>query len=608
VTIRLCPRCQRSNPDEALYCHFDGAELRPADGKADARRLGQLPHAFVFPSGRRCHSFEELAKGCQEEWEAARDLLAQGAFHQFLSSSGRMDLARAAQTAQRQADPDVALDSFLSNLPVKQEQGPQLDLNPRRLNLGMLHVGETRQVRLTILNQGQGLLHGTLAVAEGNTWLRLANGKMNGECPIKARHEQQITLRVETRGLTAPQKCSAKLTVITNGGIVEVPVRLELAAYPFALAPFQGVASPRDMAEKMRSQPKPAVPLLENNEVARWFASNGWSYPVTGQTAKGVAAVQQFFEGMGLSRPPPVQLGEREVHLTSEPRDTVPGQVTLSTAAKKWVYGRVESETPWLRIMSSNVSGPQQAVVAFEADAHGLPPGQVHEGRIRIVANAGQTLIARVFLEVKRPPVPMTRRLAQPVLVGAAAGLGLRLLLALPMDLYARVWAATPDGGIVPGSFASWLQSPLGSDGFVRHFVLATAWLGAIIGGIALRRRGAGTADVVCGILTGAVGGLAISATLACCLPALDWLPRTVWRTLAQNTGLAAGTGLVWLWTFLWIAVAANAWAVLGGMLGFVLGHAGDAGGRFLARVADSLSWTCRAFGLRRAAAFFAAQ
>src|SRR5207253_5954906 len=122
-----------------------------------------------------------------------------------------------------------------------------------------------------------------------------------------------------------------------------VPVSLELAAYPFPRPPFEDAGSPREMAELMRKQPKPAVALLENGEVQRWFAANGWTYPVTGPTAPGVAAVQQFFEGMGLSKPPALQLSQDDVQVTCIYPEVALARVVLRTPAKKWVYATCES-------------------------------------------------------------------------------------------------------------------------------------------------------------------------------------------------------------------------------------------------------------------------
>src|SRR5438876_5327907 len=327
MPVLVCPRCQRANPEAALFCHFDGIELKPGAGAA----LQKLAREFVFPSGRCCRSFDEFAQWCQDDWPAARDFLKSGKFGQYFSSIHRLDLARAAQEAMAQKDPDIALATFLGALPVSRAQMPRLDLNPRRILLGNLRAGETRQVQLTISNQGQGVLQGTLKVTDGNEYFKIAGA--NGECPIKTPREQQITLQVDARKLQAAQTYGAKLTVVTNGGIVEVPVKMDVIAQPFARSPFQGAKTPREMAVLMRGQPKAAVPLLESGEITRWFTSNGWSYPVRGTPARGVAGVQQYFEAMGLSKPPPVQVSQSEVHLACTYPEPARAQVSIRTTA-----------------------------------------------------------------------------------------------------------------------------------------------------------------------------------------------------------------------------------------------------------------------------------
>src|SRR5262249_36824478 len=149
---------------------------------------------------------------------------------------------------------------------------------PRRIALGVVRRGDSRQVKLTLTNGGQGVLRGTLAVGDGTPWLTIASAGDGARCPIHAEHEQSVVLRVKTAGLV-PQSYSGKLTIITNGGVAEVPVRVDVTGVPFAHGPFKGAAAPREMAEKMRAQPKAAAPLLINGDVARWFAANGWAYP-----------------------------------------------------------------------------------------------------------------------------------------------------------------------------------------------------------------------------------------------------------------------------------------------------------------------------------------
>jgi hypothetical protein len=359
MPVQICHRCQRASPELAAYCYFDGAELR---GNQDGSAF-RMPGEFVFPSGRTCRTYDELAQACQEEWAAARDLLRRGTFGQFFGSCGRADLVRASEDAGTQENPDIALTTFLAALPGVRTQTPKLDINPRRFLLGHMLAGETRELSLTVLNQGQGTLQGTVAVTEGQSWVRLAAGKTEHEASLNTPRQQALTLRLDTSGLAAGQNHAAKLTVVTNGGVVEVPLRMDLVARPFPRPPFQGARTQRELAERMRAKPKDAVPVLESGDVRRWFDLNGWTYPVQGPDVKGVAAVQQFFEALGLSKPPTVQVSQNEVRLRCPYPETTRFQLTLSTPAKKWVYAQVRTDRPWLRVVTPNVSGPQQASV-----------------------------------------------------------------------------------------------------------------------------------------------------------------------------------------------------------------------------------------------------
>jgi hypothetical protein len=421
----VCPHCHRANPTEAAFCHFDGTGLRPAHREVEPSSYNQLPHEFVFTSGRCCRTYDDLARGCQEEWLQARDLLLCGVLTQFLASVGRLDLAQAADEARSRPDPDIALETFIARLPTTLPCHPRLDVFPRRLVLGTMPAGATRQVVLTISNQGQGLLHGLLAVGAGRDWLRIAQPELEREmketglemiddgleAAIKTSGRQEIVVHVDTRKLTGPQSYVGRLTVVTNGGNLDMPVLLEVDAQRFPCPPFQGARTARELAEQMRAQPREAVPLLESGEVARWFAANGWTYPVRGPTAPGMAAVQQFFEELKLSRPPVVQAAETDLHVTCFYPEITAGQVRLRTADRKWIYAHADSDVLWLRVTSPQTCGPRQTLVSFEIDSSLLEPDQLHEGTLVIVANAGQRLAVRVRADVRRPEEPLTRRL-----------------------------------------------------------------------------------------------------------------------------------------------------------------------------------------------------
>jgi hypothetical protein len=585
---RVCPRCNHTNPEVAVFCYYDGAELVPLH--AGAHVYGRLAREFTFPAGRRCTSFDELARGCQDEWPTARDLLRQGAFRQFFATTGRMDLARAAEEGMANADADIGLTNFLASLPVTPGQGPRLDLHPRRLILGNLLAGETRDLQVTISNLGRGLLQGTLSVVDGGKWLRLAAGDNGAQCALRAATDQQVPLRVDTRGLAAAKAYGAKLKVVTNGGIVEVPAGMNLIAQPFPRPPLQGVRTPREMAVKMRSQPKAAVPLLENGEVARWFSANGWDYPVRGPHAKGVAGVQQFFESMGLSKPPLVKVSAAEVRLSCHYPTLARGQVSIQTPAKKWVYARVETDVPWIRVLNPDVAGPQQAVVGFAVDPRLVPDHRSATGKLLLTANAGQMLSVEIRADVRGAPGPPGGRLLQPALAMALLVLLLRLVLVPLVEPHVHgsaVAQALVDG---PRDLRDQFVSS-----FVRTIALSTWWIGALAGVWMLWRRRAPLSDLPWGVVAGAAAGLAGGATLACLILLGDLAPSWLWSWLGWGSGKL----------LLWVVMALLCWILLGALVGLILGLLGPLGRMILTPLQRALGSLCRLCRLRRAAAYF---
>jgi hypothetical protein len=265
-------------------------------------------------------------------------------------------------------------------------------------------------------------LQGTVSITEGQDWLSLSETKALHEADVAAVREQIVKLTINTKGIPAGQTYGAKLTVVTNGGVVEVPLRMDLVAQGYPKAPFQGARTQRELAEKMREHPKAAVPILESGDVQRWYALNGWTYPVQGPGVKGVGGVQQFFEGMGVSKPPPVALSQPEFHFKCKYRDTVRGQVTLQTGVKKWVYAQVASDSPWLKPLHAQVAGPQHVAVPFEIDTHHWSGGPVGEGKLTLQANGGQKLTLKVVVEVQGGPAIQAPKPVLPAPAAAGSG------------------------------------------------------------------------------------------------------------------------------------------------------------------------------------------
>jgi hypothetical protein len=729
--VQVCSRCHRANPAEAAFCYFDGAPLAHGPGTA-APAAPPIPE-FVFGSGRRCRTLEEFAEGCRDEWDEARDLLQRGIIARYLSNARRPDLVRDAEQAQAAEDADVALVELLAALPAPPAgRGPRLVLDPRRIAIaGGLQAGDRKKIRVLIINQGTGLLQGKLTRSD-TPWLRFVDAEAAPSIAIHTTDDQQVHLLVDTAGLAGGQNHTAKLTVITNGGIAELPIRVDLGASPFPHAPFQGATTQRQLAEKMRANPRAAVPLLETGEVRKWFLANGWNYPVAGASARGVGAVQQFFECLGLAKCPPVELSEREITLDCRQPGVQAGQVTLRTTARKWVYCEVTSTVPWIHITTPSVSGSQKAVLTFDIDPAELTENRIYEGSVRVRANGGQRLDLTVRANACRPhgasarapqptlvvpvqpPVPepgtpanpaavpfdfsvptpsrlqrepdddpvspfqdlsapartikpdrpapkpalasapqaipiaiprprlsASAQLLSPVLSLAVVFLCARLLLAIPGDLFARwlvpslltpavananeipaersgsrfaEWLGPGDRTLVPGSLQRWLHAPgsrvnpadpttpLVDEAYLKLFVLATWWLGGVVGLRTVWRNGGRPGDLLAGILAGAGAGLAVSATLGCLLLLGDSLPRILLRLFAgMNLAPVAAT-------VLWLFLVALSYAFWGLLTGFLLLAMGPTGRRIQSFLAGPLASLARSFGGYTTAEFLAPQ
>ena len=597
TSAKICPRCRRANPAEAAYCYFDGGNL------VGQQEGGQkLPSDFLFPSGRRAKTLEDLANACQDEWATARDFLRNGALRAFFLSIGRHDLARVAQEGPQGSNPDIELTRFLDSLPVTRTNVPKLDLQPRRFFLGRIPTEDARELDLVLSNPGKGTLQGTVTVTEGADWLTLTGG---GAVQVVAGREQRLKLKLDVKKLQASQNYAGQLRVVTSGGIVEIPVRFELVARPFAKPPFQGVRTPRELAEKMRAQPKQAGPLLESGDIERWFAGNNWPYPVNGPIAKGIAGVQQFFEAMGLSKPPKLMLSQREVRYTARYPDPVRFQVVLSSSSKKWVYAAVRSDRGWLKVLTPKVIGPQSANILLEADPSQLTKFPPPDATVAVQGNGGQSLRLKVALDVDGAPLPEIKDRWQPVFAFMLLFLLLRALLVPVVDFgtaTAVANAATkrvdvpwdPATGRLP-----WISLLAGFDGplpgmvpevagrpaeetarlardvrryFVAEFlraILAWTWIPlAVIASLLMLLANRDSSpfwptNFVPALLAGTVAGFVAAATLGCLFLAVEIVPRIVWAGTFGALGLE--------FTPLWIVVALVGWAGVGALVGFVL-------------------------------------
>ncbi len=444
--LQTCPKCHRANPADALFCYEDGFSLGGRAGQGGPVDPGQqsFPHPFIFPNGVACRNFDQLALACHNEWATALELLRTGDLANFLSGLGRADLAKAARDASRQDDKDRALDQLLGQLPANTIEPAKLHVETLQVNLGQLAVGKDHRWELRLANQGMRMLSGT--IASDCDWLALGEG---GGSPRKVFQIQSGTvIPVQVRGKllrAAAKPIKGLLAVETNGGTATVVVTAEVPVKPFPEGVLAGAITPRNIAEKAKAAPKVAAPLFENGAVARWYIQNGWTYPVQGPSASGLGAVQQFFEALGLTTPPKVEVRESSLLFEGKPGAGVTRTLDVAAVEKRPVFASAVSDQSWLKVSKVVLDG-RTAHVQLAVDPVPDRPGETLAANLTVRANGNQRFVVPVSLRVLGKPHTAARP-------SAAVYPGVRLVEVLPdaatypaaIPLAGRPWQP-PDG------------------------------------------------------------------------------------------------------------------------------------------------------------------
>ncbi len=392
----VCDRCSRVNPPEAAYCYHDGAALAGRAGGPIHAGSAAFPSPFVFPGGQACRNFDQLAMTCQQNWSAALDLLRQGFLASFFGGLGRVDLAVAAQEAAKFPDPDRGLDQLLEKLPTQVLEAPRLHAEPTDISLGQIPIGTDRTLELHLRNSGMRLLYGS--VASDAKWLTL--GEPPGQPQKVFQFGDEATVVVQVRGQhlrAGTRPLEGRLVLDSNGGTVTVTVRADVPVTPFQGGLFDGAVTPRQVAEKAKANPKDAAPYFEDGRVAAWFASNGWTYPVQGPPMSGMGAVQQFFEALGVAKPPRVEVAPPGFQFEGEPGKVFHVSIEVSSPERKVVYGWATADKPWVEVGKTKLAGRSATVpvTVTVPDRKGT-----QEAKLTVLGNGQQKFIVPVTVAV----------------------------------------------------------------------------------------------------------------------------------------------------------------------------------------------------------------
>lgn len=401
-----CPACSKVNPADAVYCYYDGRAL--GQGSQDGPlKLGTMPFPmpFSFSNGQGCSNFNQLALACDERWEEARSLLAEGIWPTFFAAIGRLDLMAAAKQAAKEPDQDVGLSQLLERFPADANvlRPPKLALPAAQEDLGTLEPGKDHKFEVRITNQGMLVLHGT--VMTDCDWL--AFGDRNSSSTSKMFQTRNIfTLPVRVLGhkIRAGRKpIEGKIVIDTNGGSIALTVRANVPVREFPKGQYAndvlaGAKSPHELAVKAKANPQEAAVLFEQGAVKAWYASNGWTYPIQGTEGTGKGAVQQFFEALGLTKPPKLEISTGRILCKGRPGKKLNKQVIISTKESRAVYAEAWSNQPWIKPVAGKPQGNTLTIPLQIEVPH--QPGETLHADVTLVGNGKQRFVVPVSLAV----------------------------------------------------------------------------------------------------------------------------------------------------------------------------------------------------------------
>lgn len=400
-----CPACSRLNPPHAVFCHYDGRPLS-LERQSGALQIGSMPFAmpFCFADGKACSNFNQLALACDERWDESKALLADGTWASFFGALGRLDLSAAARQASKEPDLDVGLSHLLEKLPVDPVtlRPPNLAVPTSQEDLGTLPPGTDRTFELMISNQGMLVLRGMIST--DCDWLVFGDRNGPSQKMFQTRNVYSIPVRVLGSKLRAGRKpLVAEIVVDTNGGSIAIPVKANVPIKPFPKGKYAndslaGAMSPRELALKAKEAPAEAGVLFEQGAVKAWYAANGWTYPIEGTAGSGRAAVQQFFEALGLTKPPQLEISAQTLDVSGAPGQRVVKKLTISTKENKPVYAHGWSDRDWVKVGQGRSKGNLASVpVEFEIPAR---PGEKLQSSVTIIGNGRKHFVIPVTLTV----------------------------------------------------------------------------------------------------------------------------------------------------------------------------------------------------------------
>src|SRR5262249_12851912 len=127
--------------------------------------------------------------------------------------------------------------------------------------------------------------------------------------------------------------------------------------------------------------------------------------PVQGTQANGKAAVQQFFEALGLTKPPRLECSVERFQCKGVAGQRITRQVMVSTTEPRPVYAQAWSNQPWVKAGPGQSQG-NKAIVPLVIEVPPRPGATLHAD-VTVQGNGQQQFGVRVTVEVAGGRVPV---------------------------------------------------------------------------------------------------------------------------------------------------------------------------------------------------------
>lgn len=217
-------------------CLAQNAEDRFADAREALEALRAVvgegsvapePAPLVFRTGRVVRTLPQLVDACDAEREDALRLFRDGELEAWLRRIGDTALARRAMELREAGRvSEEALESLL--LSTGQASPPRAELDVAEVAVEVFPRGGDRWVRVHVTNRGRGWLSGEVELSADVRWVRPSTTRIEGS-------QTAVDLLLTSEGLETGRAYATSVRFRTNGGDLELPIRVRVVSRPAKL-------------------------------------------------------------------------------------------------------------------------------------------------------------------------------------------------------------------------------------------------------------------------------------------------------------------------------------------------------------------------------------